>query len=180
MKCIQHKISSVLLLLGFAVAPLANAHLMVAQHGTLNFLDDDVFMVLSIPMSAFKGIDSNNDGKVTMIEFNNHRAAISKTVKDNVELTDSNTRLKLNGLMLSPVVHHHGSAKPITQLTLMGKFKLPASVNKTADLSQLKFHVNLFGKSKKEQTIEMTATHKAGNQKRTFELNPKSHTALLF
>lgn len=180
MKFFRNQMGSLLLLLSVMVAPLANAHLMVAQHGTLNFLNDDVFMVLSVPMSAFKGIDTNGDGKVTMIEFNNHRAAISKTVKDNIELTDSNNPLTLNGLMLSPVVHHHGSAQPITQLTLMGKFKLPASVNESADLNQLKFHMNLFGNSKKEQTIEMTGTHKAGNQKRVFTLTPQSNTALIF
>jgi hypothetical protein len=55
---------------------LAEAHLMVAQHGTLNVVDDGVFMVLSLPVSAFDGVDDDNDGKVSMLEFNNHRGAI--------------------------------------------------------------------------------------------------------
>ncbi len=43
--------------LGLLIMPnLANAHLMVAEHGTLNFVDNNVFIVLSIPMSAFKGL----------------------------------------------------------------------------------------------------------------------------
>lgn len=180
MKYVKNQITAVLLLLGIMVAPLASAHLMVAQHGTLNFLNDDIFMVLSIPMSALKGIDSNNDGKVTMIEFNNHRAAISKTVKDRIMLTDNNNPLLLNGLMLSPVVHHHGSTQAITQLTLMGKFTRPAVINSSGALSQLKFQVNLFGTRQKEKRLEITATNTAGNQKHVFDLTPTSNTAIIF
>ncbi len=60
--------------LGLLIMPnLANAHLMVAEHGTLNFVDNNVFIVLSIPMSAFKGVDENKDGKVSIVEFNAHK-----------------------------------------------------------------------------------------------------------
>jgi hypothetical protein len=62
------------------------AHLMVAQHGTLKLLDDNAFMVLSLPISAFEGIDDDNDGKITMVEFNNHRADIIEAIKQNVTL----------------------------------------------------------------------------------------------
>ena len=172
--------SNFILLLGVMVAPFANAHLMVAQHGTLNFLNDEVFMVLSVPMSAFKGIDSDNDGKVTMIEFNNHREAITKTVKASIALSDNNTALPLTGLMLSPVVHHHGTTQGITQLALMGRFKLAATVNSPDALSLLKFHVDLFGNNQKERALEITATNTAANQKRVFTLTPKSNTALVF
>lgn len=180
MRFFRNQMGSLLLLLSVMVAPLANAHLMVAQHGTLNFLNDDVFMVLSVPMSAFKGIDTNGDGKVTMIEFNHHREAISKTVKDNVRLTDNKSVLELKGLMLSPVVHHHGTTQAITQLALMGKFKLTTNMKKTPVLSQLTFQVNLFGSSKKETKLEITATNKVGNQKHTFELTPTLNIARVF
>jgi len=176
----RNQMINLMLSLGFLAAPLANAHLMVAQHGTLNFLNDDVFMVLSVPMSAFKGIDSDNDGKVTMIEFNNHREAIGKTVKANIALSENSTSLPLTGLMLSPVVHHHGTTQGITQLALMGKFKLAATVNRPDALSLLKFHVGLFGNKKKERALEITATNTAANQKRVFTLTPKSNTARVF
>lgn len=180
MKFLRNQIGSLMLLLSVLATPQANAHLMVAQHGTLNFLNGDVFMVLSIPMSTFKGIDSNNDGKVTMIEFNNHREVISKTVKDNIALTDDNSPLPLTGLMLSPVVHHHGTTQAITQLALMGKFTLPVAANRAHILSLLRFHVDLFGRNKKERALEITATNTADNQKRVFSLTPKSNTAFVF
>ncbi|MEM5480850.1 YHYH protein [Pseudoalteromonas fuliginea] len=48
-----------------STSTLANAHLMVAEHGTLNFVDNNVFIVLSIPMSAFKGDECNGRVGVT-------------------------------------------------------------------------------------------------------------------
>jgi hypothetical protein len=94
------------LTLSLVMGPVAHAHLMVAQHGTLNIVDDGVFMVLSLPISAFDGVDDDNDGKVSMIEFNNHRAAIIESIEQNVTLGDKEGNLSLEGIMLSPVVPH--------------------------------------------------------------------------
>jgi hypothetical protein len=52
------------LTLNLIMGPVAHAHLMVAQHGTLNIVDDGVFMVLSLPISAFDGIDDDKDGNL--------------------------------------------------------------------------------------------------------------------
>lgn len=43
----------------------AHAYLMVAQRGTLNLVGDGGFMVLSLPISAFTGIDDNADGQLS-------------------------------------------------------------------------------------------------------------------
>jgi hypothetical protein len=96
----------VILILTLLLPASAEAHLMAAQHGTLNFVDDGAFMVLSLPMSAFEGIDDDGDGKVSMIEFNNHRAAIIESIEQNVTLGDKEGNLSLEGIMLSPVVPH--------------------------------------------------------------------------
>ena len=61
---------------------------MVAQHGTLNIVDDSTFMVLSLHISAFEGVDDDKDGKVSMVEFNSHRAAIVESVGQHVTLSD--------------------------------------------------------------------------------------------
>ena len=47
-----------LAVIGFFWLP-AQAHLMEAQQGTLNIIDDRAFMVLSLPISAFEDIDDN-------------------------------------------------------------------------------------------------------------------------
>jgi len=147
---------------------------MVAQHGTLNFVDDGAFMVLSLPISAFEGIDDDSDGKVSMIEFNNHRAAIVESVGQNVTLSDIEGNLSLEGIMLSPVVGHDASDESISQLTVMGRFAL-ADAN-----GALRFQVGLFGKQSTGQLLKMTATRQSDKQEHIFELTPVTPAGMLF
>ena len=53
------------LLLCISTIPVANAHLMVAQQGTLNVVDDGAFVVMSLPISAFSSVDDDGDGKLS-------------------------------------------------------------------------------------------------------------------
>lgn len=160
---------AVFLLLLTAAAALstpAQAHLMVAQQGTLNIVDDGVFMVLSLPISAFDYIDDNGDGEVTMVEFNKHRVAIVASVRDNIRLSDGDKNLLLAGIMLSPEVSHNTSLPVLAQLTVMGKFEI-------ADASgELQIHVGLFGQQAAEQSLKITATRKADNRKNELILTP--------
>ena len=153
---------------------LAQAHLMVAQHGTLNVVDDSVFMVLSLPISAFDGVDDDNDGKVSMLEFNNHRGAIVESVKQNVTLNAGQGNASLQGIMLSPVVSHDLTGEPFSQLTVMGRFTLNDSA------SALRLHIGLYGRQVAEQSLEITATRKRDNQKTVFELTSTAPASVIF
>lgn len=144
MRFINQYISITLLTLTVSMSPSAQAHLMVAQHGTLNIIDDGAFMVLSLPISAFEGVDDDNDGKVSMVEFNKHRAAIIEMVNQNVTLSDKEGSRPLQGIMLSPVVPHDASKESISQLTVMGRFTLDTPN------SALRFHSGLYGKQAAE------------------------------
>ena len=154
--------------------PLAQAHLMVAQHGTLNIVDEDIFMVLSLPISAFYGIDDDDNGDVSMVEFNNHRDAIVQAIRQGVTLRDAQGNCSLEGIMLSPVVSHDRLDEPISQLAVMGRFALSGSDD------DLRFHMGLYGKQAAEQLIEMTATRVRDNEKIVFELTPTAPTRVLF
>ena len=173
----MHKLLSITafaLTLSLCIAPWAHAHLMVAQHGTLNIVDDGAFMVLSIPITSFKDVDDDKDGKVSMLEFNNHRASIIKTIRKNVRLSDGNGNRPLQGIMLSPVVSHDAPKATPSQLTVMGKFVLDGGH------SALRFHVGLYGTQSTEQSLEITATRKSDNRKHVFELTPVSSAGALF
>ncbi|MGK0269760.1 MAG: hypothetical protein ACI88H_000392 [Cocleimonas sp.] len=63
------KTLQVSVLLIAAIVPQASAHLMVAQHGTLNFKGSGAFIVLSVPISAFTNINDDGDGKLSSSEF---------------------------------------------------------------------------------------------------------------
>lgn len=161
-----------------SIAPQAEAHLMVAQHGTLNFVDDSAFMVLSLPVSAFEGIDDNHDGAVSMIELNNHRAAIVDAVRKNVMLGDNSGNRPLQGLTLSPVAPHDptrdAAVEAITQLIVIGRFTV-AGTN-----SAQRFQVGLYGKEAAERTLQVTATRRSDNRRQVLELTPGVSAGLLF
>lgn len=163
-----------LLLLGaFGVTP-ARAHLMVAQHGTLNIVDDGAFMVLSLPISAFDGLDENADGRVSMLEFNNQRSVVVSLIRAHVVLTDAEGPAPLQGIMLSPVRPHGVNDASISELIVMGRF----DVNQPD--GELHFHVSLFGNGADEQSIEMTAKRQQNGQEHSFELTPDRRASTLF
>jgi len=161
-------------LLSLTFLNTSSAHIMVAQHGTLNIIDNKAFMVLSLPVSALQGIDDDKDGKLSKAEFKTHRATISKIITKNVVLTDAEGVIDLEDMILSPVMSHYNPKEPASQLVVMGKYTLKA-VN-----SSIQYRVNLYGSSAKEQSIEVTATHKASSQKNTFELTSAAPVGTLF
>lgn len=156
------------------LATPARAHLMVAQHGTLNFVDNAAFMVASIPISAFADIDEDADGNVTMFEFNRSREAILLALKDSVFLTDGGGRLDLQGILLSPVTQHDGSPELITDLTVMGRFNL------RDETSALSFENRLYGDKPSQQTLNMSATRRIDGYNTEFVLTPANPARVFF
>ena len=150
------------------------AHIMVAQHGTLNVLDDGVFMVLSLPVSAFKDIDDDKDGMLSKAEFTLYRPAIASIILEKVVLKDKNGKLPLQGLMLSPVTPHSSPNEPASQIIVMGRFAL---VNSS---SALQYQIELFGKAPSEQFLEITATHKMDGKEKVAVLSPKKSNVSFF
>ncbi len=158
LKCCLHRVATVLfssviiVLMNFSQA---SAHLMVAQRGTLNIVDDSAFMVLSLPVSAFEGVDGDGDGKMSQAEFKQHRQSIITSINTQIVLEDDQGRRPLSGLMLSPVVPHKASEMKSEQLVVMGRFALGSA--QTDLLKNLKFQVDLYGKQKAEQTLTISA-----------------------
>lgn len=167
-------IISLLLCLMISVTHYTHAHVMVAQHGTLNVVDNGVFMVISLPVSAFDGADGDKDGRLSKAEFDVHRPAIALKVKEKVVLSDKVGKLELKGLILSLVTSHESPKEPATQLVAMGKFILN-------DLnSPLHYQVDIYGKQRFEQSLEITAKYKKKGLKQAFTLTPDTNSTELF
>ncbi len=156
------------LLLSAGVIATAHAHLMVAQNGTLNFLDDSVYMVLSLPASAFAGADENNDSELSLTEFSRHRTRLISAVKEQVTLSTEKGHLPLHGIMVSPVTPHNDPKAPAKQVIVMGRFSLAGSEN------ELSFHVGLYGSQSDSRALKITANRKSENQRQVFELTPEA------
>lgn len=77
-------------LLMLAFANLANAHLMPAQQGTINLVDNAAFVVLSLPVSGLvkfdASVDENGDGRLSEAELKVHRKTIEHYVKQGFQL----------------------------------------------------------------------------------------------
>jgi len=148
--------------------------MMVAQHGTLNVVDNGVFMVLSLPVSGFDGTDDDKDGRLSKAEFDIHRLSIALTVKEKIGLLDKNGKLELKGLILSLATSHESPKDPVTQLIVMGKFMLN-------DLNApLHYQVDIYGKKRVEQTLDITVKDKSKGLKQEFTLTPDGIVAELF
>ncbi|WP_133146656.1 hypothetical protein [Shewanella sp. 10N.286.51.B7] len=57
-KKLAARITTCIILCGLTFSSV-QAHMMVAQHGTINLVDDGAFMVLSLPVSAFHFLDNS-------------------------------------------------------------------------------------------------------------------------
>ena len=149
------------------------AHLMVADQGTLNFLGEDVYMVLSLPAAAFTEADENDDGFLSIAEFSNHRTSIIDIISKNVSLSDKENKLPLNGLMISPVTPHNAPKEHAEQIIAMGRFALDNSQG------ALSFHVGVFSTDKNKQSLKITARRKKEDKKHVFTLTPEDQSVKL-
>ncbi len=154
-------------------SPAASAHFMVAQHGTLNFVDDSIFLVLSVPVTAFMLEDTDGDGGISMIEFNTQRIPVVKTIRQQIVLSDAETEFTLQGLMLSPELDHHSAKEKLSQIVVLGKYSVPETVG------DLYFETNLFGKYPDEKKLEIKASRKSSNLSQELVLTPGNTVELL-
>lgn len=168
MKITLKKLNKSLILLIIIYIPnLVSAHLMVDQNGTINFVNDKAFMVLSIATSAFETIDDDQDGKVSLIEFNKNRAEITELIKKHVSLSNEKEQLSMQGLMLSPVQSHNKDDSTISQLVVLAQYSL---VNRTAQTFEFGF--GLYGNNDQERTQKITITSDLNDEKKIFYLTP--------
>ncbi|MCG8412989.1 MAG: hypothetical protein MI746_02120 [Pseudomonadales bacterium] len=175
MKTVSRKILTTVatVLVSLTFAPLTSAHFMVAQHGTLNFVDDGVFMVLSLPTSAFSLTDDDGDNAISMVEFNTQRAMIVEKVRGRINLNDDLTSYELLGLMLSPELDHDSVRENVSQVVVMGKFDVSESQG------ELVFTTDLFGSTSDEQKLEIAAKRKVKKLVQEVELTPERRSFTL-
>ncbi len=158
----------VVLLLNLPSSFNAIAHLMVAQHGSLNVVDEAIFMVLSLPVSGFKGFDDDGDGLLSIEELNVHREAITNEVHSQIILEDDTKTILLEGIMLSPVVSHEKPKEPVSHLVVMGRFTV------SQNLASTNFKMGIFGNEAKEKVMKMRLKRKSDNYQRNFDLTPEN------
>jgi hypothetical protein len=142
---------------------------MVAQHGTLHFVGDGAFLVMSLPASAFPFADADHDGRLSAAELQWHQAAITAAVQADLRLLDATGPRPLEGLMftLSPAEEAPGTEG--RELVVLGRFAL-AQVD-----GPFQFELSRFSSGGSEQV-----TFTRGTASQLVFFTPERTTSALF
>lgn len=168
----------------FSLSSYLQAHAMVAQHGTLNVIDEYAYLVLSLPVSAFNDVDDNKDGLVNIAEFNKHRKSMSEKILKQVVLFNKESEFTIDGLLLSPEIAHTGHENSIDQISITGRYTFKANGK------NVYFNIGLFGTAANQKSFEITVLSKelikgqkktkTQRTKRIFTLTPKITSSKIF
>ena len=173
------------LMAGFMALSTAQGHLIVDQKGTLNFVDDGAFLVISLPVTAFEGTDDDGDGRLSFAEMARHTAAIQRQIRDRIRLSDAAGAKPLEELLFNLSVPDDAPSAPATHLVAMGRFALGASAGQikqgpfeATHVEASRFEASLFGRTEAEQTLTVTLKH--GQQTQLLLLSPEHPSGRVF
>jgi hypothetical protein len=149
----------------------AHAHLMVAQHGTLNFATTGAFLVVSLPVSAFTDVDDDQDGLLSSAELRRHHHELVAQGVAGFEVLSNGVKLSLEGVLFNLSDVHHGRGKS-DHIVMMGRFNTPP------ELPEARIRVTLFGRKAVDRVLQISV--RRGSQTHELTLTPESPEARLF
>ena len=165
-----------LVLLAMLAGPVG-AHMMVAQKGTLNVAQGGAYLMVSLPVAAFAGVDDDGDGRLSVQELRDHSAAIRAALASGLQLLAEGQPLPFEPLLLDTVPPDDRPGAPADQLLLMGRFALPAGMRSVKGAG-LRLQVGLFGTRPVERRLELTVTGEGHTQALAF--TPQTPVRTLF
>ncbi len=131
------------------------AHLMPAQQGTLNVLDNAVFAAAALPVSAFPDADDDHDGRLSLAELRAHDATLRARITARFRITDAEQAATLDTLIVSmePDDRAPGGAatgsRHFLALLKVSFARAPRALQLTTDI---------FGRAPSEQQLTIKAT----------------------
>lgn len=165
-----HVVTFAFWVLLLAAPARAEAHLMVAQRGTINVVDDGAFVVVSVPVAAFAGVDDDGDERLSRKELQAHSREISAQVERRLQMRSDSGPRPLQGLLLNLGDDH--SNDPSAQLVVMGRFALDSSGE------PIRLRTSLFGDMPAERQLAIVA--KRDGESMVMVLTPDHPESALF
>jgi hypothetical protein len=158
----------------------AQAHLMVAQKGTLHLQGDGAYLVVSLPVSAFSGIDDDGDGAWSNQEVAAHEDRIHQQLRAQLRLRDAQGPRPIDGITLVPTPSDDLAAHEVNHLVVLVRFKLaqPVESMSLTRVPNMAFRAGLFGQSEAERKLSIAVTQ--GAHKQLMVLTPERPERTLF
>ena len=155
-------------------ASSAMAHMMPAQQGTLNVLDNAVFTVLSLPLSAFPGNDDNSDGRLSPAEVLAHAAAMQAEIPRRVRLYDDGQAGRADFVQVSAEHDERDSLSNAGSTHVLVLMKTSFDAPPRA----LRIEADVWGTAASERQLTMKATR--GTDAEAVVLSPRRSTHRFF
>ena len=157
-----------------SLTAVARAHLMPAQRGTLNILENAVFAALSLPVSGFTGIDDNRDGRLSNAELTAHMTTLQAALAQRVHFTNAGVAGRLDLLMPMSDADERDSSSTAGSTHVLVLMKATFLVPPTA----LHIDIDIFGTAANEQQLTLKATR--GTLAEAAVLTPGRHAHTFF
>jgi len=153
---------------------------MPAQKGTINLQGDGAYMVVSLPVSAFQGVDDDGDGAWSAQELGLHGPLIHEQITQHLRLRDARGVLPIYSITLVPTPPDDKPSDPVTHLVVLARFKLTQTLATDAlePAQGLIFQAGLFGLQEGERQLNMTISQ--GAHKQLLLLSPERSEQALF
>lgn len=133
-------------------ASTATAHLLPAQQGTVNLVGDAAFVALSVPVSAFSGVDDDGNHLLDAAELQRHLEVLRQQIDERLTVSSGaqQGRTVRIDLMLSPT--HDAPVDAAAQLLVLKHVRF------ATEPGTLHLHTALFGAHGPDQRLTVKAT----------------------
>jgi hydrogenase/urease accessory protein HupE len=154
----------------------ASAHLLPAQNATLHIVDDKVYAVVSVPVSALTGVDEDGDGLLSGAELARHHESIAQQFLDRFHLTAAGDAGRMQSTWVVSPQTGGGPLGPSPYVVILLTAAFPSPVH------ELELHTDLFGRNVGEGKLILRASRGAirGGEAELAVLDPRSPTHVFF
>lgn len=155
----------------------AQAHMMVAQKGTLNFDTRGAYLLVSLPVSAFAGFDDDGDRLLSLPELQRHAPLLQQHLSAGLRLLREGQALPFELLLMNTAPPDETPGAPAKHLVVMGRYVLPGAAT-TDSGERYRVAVSLYGQSAEERQLDLTFSRMGRAQ--TLSFTPETPDRALF
>lgn len=140
------------------LATYASAHMMPAQQGTVNLLDNVAFVVLSLPLSGLKNLDKkiDGDGRLSEPELQLHHAIIEQQVMQRVRFYNGTTAGMVDFIQISTQPDDH-EQQANTPSAGSSQFLVLMKITFAVAPTKLRMETDFFGDASNEKQFAIKA-----------------------